>query len=145
MKSFWWRYTFLWWRCTIVITMYYIMYHWGQRGQTPAFYIRSPSSEILLIPQWNPSYIANFKLVKKVVLTLPTLFVLKPILWKWNSNQGRKETWLDSPFYQFKGRKETWLDSPFIGGINPPPLKNTTPIFLAKAPLKSANYPRPPF
>ena len=96
------------------------MYRWGQRGQTPAFNIPSPSFEILLIPQWNPSYIANFKLVKKAALTLPTLFVLKPTLWKWNINQGRKETWLDSPFYQFKGRKETWIDSPFIGVINSP-------------------------
>ena len=30
-------------------------------------------------------------------------------------------------------------------GINPPPLKNTTTIFLAKPSLKSANCPSPPF
>ena len=27
----------------------------------------------------------------------------------------------------------------------PPPLKNTTPLFLAKLPLKSAYFPSPPF
>ena len=49
-----------------------------------------PHFEILLIPQWNPSYIATFKLVKKAAPTLPTL--LKSTLLNWDSNQGRKET-----------------------------------------------------